>query len=102
MYPSSLQKTAMRSFTSIHEAQFEPKTYCFDDLGLESNMSFYGNQCSVMAEILLSRYDLLHAHSIITHVTTNLNSTEIDARFGMRMRSRCREIFNLIAFLRES
>ena len=83
---------------SFHEAKFEPKTYCFDDLGLESNMNFYGNQCSVMAEILLSRYDLFHAHGMITHVTTNFNSSEIEVRYGMRVRSRCREMFNLIAF----
>ena len=40
---------------SFSQYKFEPRTYCFDDLGLESSMNFYGNQCSVMAEILLSR-----------------------------------------------
>lgn len=33
--------------------------YCFDDLGIEQNMKHFGNESNVMAEILLSRYDLL-------------------------------------------
>lgn len=83
---------------SFYQQQFEPKTYCFDDLGLESTMNFYGNQCSVMAEILLSRYDLFHSFNMLTHITTNLNSAEIEERYGIRVRSRMRELFNLIAF----
>jgi hypothetical protein len=38
--------------------QSEPKTICFDDLGTENNLKYYGNECNAMAEILLSRYDL--------------------------------------------
>ncbi len=83
---------------SFQQEPFEPKTYCFDDLGLESTMNFYGNQCSVMAEIILSRYDLFHPFGMITHITTNLNSSEIEERYGVRVRSRMREMFNLIAF----
>lgn len=83
---------------SFHQGQFEPKTYCFDDLGLESNMNFYGNECSVMGEILLSRYDLYHPFGMITHITTNLTSDEIEQRYGKRLRSRFRELFNLVAF----
>ncbi len=83
---------------SFSQEKFEPKTYCFDDLGLESNMNFYGNQCSPMAEILLSRYDLFHSFGMITHITTNLNSAEIEERYGARIRSRCRELFNLVAW----
>ena len=75
-----------------------PKTYCFDDLGLENVMNYYGNQCSVMGEILLSRYDLFHSNTMLTHITTNLNSDEIEERYGDRVRSRCRELFNLIVF----
>ena len=76
----------------------EPKTWCFDDLGLESKMQFYGNECSVMAEILLSRYDFFHSFGMKTHITTNLNSDEIEKRYGLRLRSRMREVFNLISF----
>ncbi|MFD2888074.1 hypothetical protein [Chitinophaga cymbidii] len=76
-----------------------PKTYCFDDLGLESPVQCWGNTCNVMAEILLSRYDLyVSQHRMVTHVTTNLNSGELEEAYGPRVRSRMREMFNLVAF----
>lgn len=76
----------------------EPKIYCFDDLGLENNLKYYGNECNVMAEILLSRYDLYISRRIQTHITTNLSASEIENQYGNRVRSRMRELFNLIAF----
>ena len=51
-----------------------------------------------MAEILLSQYELFISRQMITHLTTNLNSTEIEKIYGKRVRSRLREQFNLIAF----
>jgi len=76
----------------------EPQTYCFDDLGTENNLKFFGNECNVMAEILLSRYDLFVSRNLVTHLTTNLSASEIEAAYGNRVRSRMRELFNLIAF----
>ncbi|WP_284653522.1 ATPase [Flavobacterium terrisoli] len=76
----------------------DPKIYCFDDLGLENNLKYYGNECNVMAEILLSRYDLFISKRIQTHITTNLSASEIETQYGNRVRSRMRELFNLIAF----
>ena len=76
----------------------EPKTYCFDDLGTENNLKFFGNECNVMAEILLSRYDLFVTRKLVTHLTTNLSASEIETFYGNRIRSRMRELFNLIAF----
>jgi hypothetical protein len=35
---------------------------------------------------------------MLTHLTTNLNSSEIEQIYGSRLRSRLREQFNLIAF----
>lgn len=78
--------------------QLVPKIYCFDDLGLENNLKYYGNECNVMAEILLSRYDLYISRNIQTHITTNLSASEIEAQYGNRIRSRMRELFNLIAY----
>jgi DNA replication protein DnaC len=75
-----------------------PIIYCLDDLGTENNLKYYGNECNVMSEILLSRYDLFIYHHMLTHMTTNLNSTEIEDIYGLRVRSRLREQFNLIAF----
>jgi len=82
--------------------QYIPKNYCFDDLGVESSLKYYGNECNVMAEILLTRYDLFIAQNLITHVTTNLSASEIEQAYGNRVRSRMREQFNLIAFTDES
>ncbi|HCY80234.1 MAG TPA: ATPase, partial [Xanthomarina gelatinilytica] len=58
--------------------------------------------CNVMGEILLSRYDLFLQRKIRTHATTNLNAQELEGRYGNRVRSRMRQLFNLIAFDKES
>jgi len=76
----------------------QPKTYCFDDLGTENKLKHFGNECNLMAEILLSRYDLFISSKLLTHITTNLSASEIETLYGNRVRSRMREQFNLIAF----
>ena len=78
--------------------QSEPRTYCFDDLGTENNLKYFGNECNVMAEILLSRYDLFISKKLKTHITTNLSANEIETHYGNRVRSRLRKMVNLIAF----
>jgi DNA replication protein DnaC len=78
--------------------QSEPRTYCFDDLGTENNLKYFGNECNVMAEILLSRYDLFISKKLQTHITTNLSATEIENHYGNRVRSRLRQMVNLIAY----
>ena len=75
-----------------------PKAYCFDDLGTETTSKYFGNDCNVMAEILLTRYDLFVEKGIITHLTTNLSATEIESQYGNRLRSRMREMFNLFGY----
>ena len=80
----------------LYESQ--PKIICFDDLGTENNLKYYGNECNVMAEILLSRYDIFTSKKIQTHITTNLFASEIENIYGNRVRSRLRELCNLIAF----
>lgn len=76
----------------------ELQSYWFDDLGIENNLKFYGNECNLMAEILLSRYDLFVSRKLLTHITTNLSASEIEEQYGNRVRSRMREMFNLAAF----
>ena len=75
-----------------------PRHYCFDDLGTENNLKYFGNECNVMAEVLLTRYDLFVSRKLITHITTNLSAGEIEKMYGNRVRSRMRELCNLIAF----
>ncbi|WP_299429877.1 ATPase [uncultured Maribacter sp.] len=76
--------------------------FCFDDLGVEPMGRHYGKDCNVMGEILLSRYDLFchpeRSRRVKTHATTNLNAQELEERYGIRVRSRMRQLFNLVAF----
>jgi energy-coupling factor transporter ATP-binding protein EcfA2 len=81
------------SFNNNH-----PKIYCFDDLGTEQSLKYFGNECNIMGEIVLSRYDYFISQRMVTHVTTNLSSSEIETQYGNRLRSRLREMFNLISF----
>lgn len=87
----------------IHKySKSAPKIICFDDLGTENNLRYFGNECNVMAEIILSRYDQLIARKLQTHITTNLSASEIEQAYGNRVRSRLRSTLNLIAFDKET
>jgi energy-coupling factor transporter ATP-binding protein EcfA2 len=90
------------SFFRYANMPFIPKVYCFDDLGLEQTPKYYGNECNVMAEILLNRYDLFVSKRMMTHITTNLSASELESIYGNRIRSRMREMFNLVAFDRDT
>lgn len=90
-----LEKYSRGNFS--HDVRY-PKPYCFDDLGTETTSKYFGNDCNVMAEILLTRYELFREKGIITHITTNLSATEIEAQYGNRLRSRMREMFNLFGY----
>src|SRR3990167_1124463 len=71
---------------------------CFDDLGTEIDKKHFGNESNVMAEIFLNRYDNHKSLEGKTHVTTNLNTTQLGERYGDRVRSRLREMFNVLIF----
>ncbi len=91
-----IQRYTRQSYNPYNQ---DPVTFCFDDLGLEETLvQYYGNNCNAMSEILLSRYDQFIHHDMKTHITTNLSAQEIQDSYGVRVRSRCREMFNLIAF----
>ena len=82
--------------------EYAARTFCFDDLGTESSLKYYGNECNVMAEILLTRYDLFVSKNLLTYLTTNLSASEIEEMYGNRIRSRLREMLNLISFDKNS
>ena len=86
----------------IIEDYGDNRFYCFDDLGIEPLGRYFGKDCNVMGEILLSRYELFFKYKFKTHGTTNLNAQELEERYGNRVRSRMRELFNLIGFDKES
>ena len=69
---------------------------CFDDLGTDDERKHYGEKLNALSEILTSRYENLPFNQ--THLTTNLNAAMIETIYGTRLRSRMREMFNLISF----
>jgi energy-coupling factor transporter ATP-binding protein EcfA2 len=90
--------TVIHKYSTNSYSRGQHKIYCFDDLGTENHLKFYGVECNVMAEILLSRYDQFCLQGLTTHLTTNLTSMDIEEQYGKRVRSRMREMFNLLAF----
>nr|WKN40410.1 ATPase [Tunicatimonas sp. TK19036] len=76
----------------------QPITYCLDDVGAEPSAKYFGNDCQVIAEILQDRYEEFIHRKMMTHATTNLTTEELQQRYHERVRSRLREMCNLIAF----
>ena len=89
---------ALQHYTSKSGAQIKLPGYCFDDLGAEQQIKHFGNDCNVMAEILISRYEHFVENNSITHINTNLSASEIENLYGNRLRSRMRNMFNVISF----
>lgn len=75
-----------------------PKVHCFDDLGAEAKAFYYGNECDVMREVVLSRYELFESHRMLTHFTTNLTEKELEKRYGENVFSRLCAMANFIRF----
>ncbi|WP_430399099.1 hypothetical protein [Flavobacterium sp.] len=51
-----------------------------------------------MAEILITLYEQFIENNTITHITKNLYASEIEKMYGNRLRSRMRNMFNVISF----
>jgi energy-coupling factor transporter ATP-binding protein EcfA2 len=90
------------TFGSFEPYSTRPRTCCFDDLGIEKDANHWGNTCNVMAEILFHRYDLFMEHHMLTHLTTNMSSSELEERYGNRLRSRIRQMCQLVGFPTDS
>lgn len=69
----------------------------FDDLGFETHGKHFGKDSNIMLEILQSIYDKPEMRGKI-HTTTNLTSEELGSFYGERIRSRMREMFNVITY----
>jgi DNA replication protein DnaC len=69
--------------------------YCFGDLGTEDEKKNFGNSMNVMEHIIFQRYENKLPFNL-THITTNLNGTEIENFYGLRIRDRIREMFNIM------
>lgn len=93
---------AMQIFKGLMRGQrndFNQTDYgvCFDDLGEEKSKRHFGNEANVMEDILLARYQRPELWKY-THVTTNLTVDQIEEIYGVRVRSRMREMFIAVDF----
>lgn len=70
--------------------------WCFDDLGIESDGRYFGNQKNVMERVLEVRYR--SHHKLVTHMISNLTAPQLKDRYGERIIDRMAEMFNLITF----
>ncbi|KAF0193957.1 MAG: ATPase [Bacteroidetes bacterium] len=90
----SYSRNFMRTENSYGHEEFG---YCFDDLGgTKEERKRFGDGILPMEEVLMNRYD--KGKFFQTHITTNLTADQIEEIYGARVRSRMREMFNLIQF----
>ena len=72
-------------------------TMCIDDLGFEAvKIMSYGNELIPLAHVLNKRCTGFERNGDITHITTNLNPSEIELLYGDRIRDRLRKMCNVI------
>lgn len=71
--------------------------WCFDDLGTEEIANNFGNKLNVMEKIIECWNENRSWWNKI-HITTNLTVSQIEEIYGDRVRSRMREMFNVIEF----
>lgn len=67
----------------------------FDDVGWEDVLKHYGNEVNVMERILNGIYSANLPFSNY-HITTNLTAEQLELKYGSRITSRLREMFNQI------
>ncbi|WP_149304447.1 P-loop NTPase family protein [Pareuzebyella sediminis] len=71
-------------------------TFLFDDLGSETvgnNVYQYGKE-EIFVRILLNRYRNFENLGTKTHITTNLNNSQIEDRYGRQISDRFVRMFN--------
>jgi hypothetical protein len=68
--------------------------YCYDDFGAEEDKNLFGNKLNVMQDLILKIYDNRLFPN--TSMTTNLGGDEIEQYYGLRVRSRLSEMYNVI------
>lgn len=68
---------------------------CIDDLGAEDAKNNFGNRINVLGDLIEGRY-FNELTGPLLHVSTNLTTKALEQFYGGRVKSRLREIFNLI------
>ena len=70
--------------------------WMFDDFGTENMGKHYGKDEEVMRTIIEERYIEFIDNGLPTYLTTNLSISQISQRYGDRVSSRIKEMFNII------
>ena len=85
----------VKSYTGIFNKS-DDYGWCIDDLGTENTVISFGQSYNVLQQVLEKAYHEGFMPNI--HITTNLTGDEIEQKYGKRIRSRMREMFNVIDF----
>jgi len=75
------------------------KSKCFDDLGVEDIGIHFSDRCDTMLNVLLDLYDNARNSYCLIHVTSNLTPPQLEERYGTRLASRFKEMFNVLTLL---
>ena len=72
---------------------------CFDDVGAEDIGVNFSNKCDTMKNVLSDLYDNERENYFIIHITSNLLPKQLEERYGERLASRFKEMFNVLTLL---
>lgn len=77
---------------------YEHVDLIIDDLGSETESIHYGQRTESMVELIAARYDMWRKYGCRTHITSNLTTDQIEARYGKRIASRLFEMCYVTKF----
>ena len=89
----------VQSFNKFGEdgiLKYNDREFYFDDFGTEKEGSHFG-KADVMQMIIERRYEKFADTGLKTHLSTNLIPSQIGERYGNRVESRLKEMFNVVA-----
>lgn len=98
-------KTIVTEFTENKKIEvlnkYHKDVWCIDDIGAEDTHKLYGNEYNTIADIIITRYQKYQAIGLLTHGTTNIIDNQWPEKYGTRVASRMKDMFNCIAILGE-
>ena len=78
---------------------FSPTHLLLDDLGQSTNVvNHFGTTTNIISEFIQRRYNVFTDSYKLTHISTNIEPSEIKETYGEFVASRMREMFNIIIF----
>ena len=95
-----MKATKGESFT-----KYTCNQWCFDDLGTKPNLKIYGDDYHLLNDLIHSRYKKWDKNRIITHVTANFTTEELNVdttNFDARAISRLNQMCNVYYLTGES